>query len=57
MQEQFFEVIVFHLIEQILLKDKTPFSLKRQDRLFTSVEIGTRNCLIFPRTITLKYGG
>ena len=42
---------------QILSKDNSPLSLKRQERFFTNVGIGIRNYLIFAYTMVLNHEG
>jgi hypothetical protein len=55
MQQQFFRSF-FHLTEQTLSKDKSPLSLKNQEKHFTNVGIGIETCLILALILVLKHG-
>jgi hypothetical protein len=45
----------FLLIEQNLSKEKSPLSLKNQEKHFTSVEIGIKTCLIHVLAVLLCF--
>jgi hypothetical protein len=55
MQQQFLKKF-FPFIEQTLSKDKSPLSLKNQEKHFTSVRIDIKTCLIHVLVMVLKHG-
>ena len=56
MQAQFLKKKNFDPIEQIISKDKSPYSLKNREKSFTNVGIGIKSYLTFTHTTVLKHG-